>query len=224
MMKSADAATPFHFFTRLTLTILTGRRAATLGELLQGLRELPESVIYQHTHRYLFEHQYLVPEPPNDFAHWAAYMVGNESLGERLAAIDTIRYGSLEDLRSALISVLEKFSSKGERERQVPEGKEFHFMGALRFSVPTQHAARNLAEFSDSLRKVAISSLYLHVFEARLRPPLGKNDFSVWLERELRLTRLAARVAALDPYAMTLEGLRTRIIGLVEEERSRGQS
>lgn len=219
---NAEAKTSFHFFSRLTLTVLTGHNAATLGEFLQGLRVVPDSVIYQHTHRYVFEHQFLTPEPPNDFAHWVAYMVGNEALGERLAAVDTIRFGSLADLRSAFISVIEKYSSRSDLDRKVPEGKEFHFMGALRFSIPTPHGASNLAEFRDSLRRVAISSLYLHVYEARLRPPLGKNDFSLWFEQELRLPRLAAKVAALDPYTQTLEGLRTKIIGLIEEELPRG--
>jgi len=219
---SVDAKVPFHFFSRLTLTFLTGRSAATLGEFLEGLRIVPDSVIYQHTHRYLFEHQFLTPEPPNDFAHWVAFMVGNEALGERLAAVDTVRFGSLADLRGAFISVIEKFSSRSDLDREVPEGKEFHFMGALRFSVPTPHRAGNLVEFRDSLRQVAISSLYLHIFEARLRPPLGKNDFSLWFEQELHLKRLAARVAALDPYTQTLEGLRAKIIGLIEEELSSG--
>jgi hypothetical protein len=219
---STAAKMPFRFYTRLTLTVLTGRSASTLGELLQGLRDLPESVIYQHTHRYLFSHQFLVPEPPNDFGHWVAYMLGEEALGERLAAVDIVRFKSLADLRGALVSTIEKFSSKIDRDRRVPEGKEFHFMGALRFSIPTPYQACDLSEFLDSLRKVAISSLYLHVFEARLRPPLGKNDFSLWFDQELHLSQLAARVASLDPYMLTLEGLRTKIISFIEEELPRG--
>jgi len=219
---SANAGNPFHFFSRLTLTFLTGRSAATLREFLECLRVVPDSVIYQHTHRYLFEHQFLTPEPPNDFAYWVAFTVGNEVLGERLAAVDTVRFGSLADLRGAFISVIERFSSASDLDREVPEGKQFHFMGALRFSVPTPHRAADLIQFRDSLRQVAISSLYLHIFEARLRPPLGKNDFSLWFEQELHLPRLAAKVAALDPYTQTLEGLRAKIIGLIEEELHRG--
>jgi hypothetical protein len=216
------AHTPFQFYTRLTLTVLTGRSVATLGELLQGLRDVPESVIYQHTHQFLFSHHFLVPEPPNDFGHWVAYMLGEEDLGERLASVDVVRFKSLAELRNALIFTIEKSSARIDRDRRVPEGKEFHFLGALRFSIPTSHQAYTLAEFLDSLRKVAISSLYLHVFEARLRPPLGKNDFSLWFEQELHLSRLADAVALLDPYTQTLEGLRKKIIALVEEEMSHG--
>ena len=216
------AGTPFRFCTRLTLTLLTGKKAATLGELLEGLKAAPDSVVYQHTHRYLYQHQFLVPEPPNDFAYWTARMLVNEELGERLAAVDTVRFNTLAELREALVTVLEKHGPENERDRRVPEGKEFHFMGAVRFSVPTQHEAHDLAEFHDQLKQVSISSLYLHVFEARLRPPLGVNDFSYWFETELGLPVLAKKVSSLDPYTQTLEGLRAKIVRLVEEELSHG--
>jgi len=194
---SVDAKVPFHFFSRLTLTFLTGRSAATLGEFLEGLRIVPDSVIYQHTHRYLFEHQFLTPEPPNDFAHWVAFMVGNEALGERLAAVDTVRFGSLADLRGAFISVIEKFSSRSDLDREVPEGKEFHFMGALRFSVPTPHRR---ATWSNSGTRCGKSpsrvSTCTYSKLACGRP--GEKRFLLWFEQELHLKRLAARVAALD--------------------------
>ncbi len=212
------AQTPFRFCTRLSLTLLTGRKAASLGELVEGLKAVPDSVVYQHTHRYLYQHQFLVPEPPNDFAYWATHMLGNEELGEQLAAVDTVRFNTLAALRNALLAVLEKQVASSERARRVPEGKEFHFMGAVRFSIPTPHVARNLTEFHDQLKVVGISSLYLHVFEARLRPPLGLNDFSNWFQTELNLPRLAKKVSSLDPYTQTLEGLRSKIVRLVEEE------
>jgi hypothetical protein len=218
------ARTPFRFCARLSLTLLTGRKAASLEELVEGLKAVPDSVVYQHTHRYLYQHQFLVPEPPNDFAYWTAHMLGNEELGERLAAVDTVRFNTLAGLREALLAVLEKELAENEDDRRVPEGKEFHFMGAVRFSVPTPHVARDLAEFCDQLKVVSISSLYLHIFEARLRPPLGINDFSYWFETELDLPRLAKKVSSLDPYTQTLEGLRSKIVRLVEEELSYGQA
>jgi hypothetical protein len=102
-----------------------------------------------------------------------------------------------------------------ELDATVPPGKEFHFKGSRRFSLPAGPEARTLTEFLEGLQKTSISSLYLHVFEARLRPPLGVNDFSHWFENELGEKKLAADVARLDPYTQTLEGLRNRIAGLV---------
>lgn len=211
------ASEPFRFFTRLSLTLMTGIKAKDLKELLEHLKAVPEPVIYEHTHRFLQQHQHLVPEPPNDFSHWVTHMLQDEKLGERLAAIDTIRFRSLNDLRQAIVSVIENHLRGNNNLRQVPEGKEFHFMSATRFSIPTQYQVYDLAEFLDGLKKVSISSLYLHVFEARLRPPLGINDFSHWFETELGEKVLAKKVAGLDLYTQTLEGLRSRIIGFIEK-------
>lgn len=196
---------------------MTGIRAKNLRELLENLKTVPESVLYQHTHRFLQQYQYLVPEPPNDFAYWVTQMLQDERLGERLASIDTVRFSSLESLRQALVSVMEEHLKGGENSREAPSGKEFHFMRAIRFSVPTRHIAHDLSEFADCLKKVSISSLYLHIFEARLRPPLGVNDFSYWFETNLNEKDLARNVSGLDPYTQTLEGLRSRIIGFVEK-------
>jgi hypothetical protein len=195
---------------------LTGIKAKSLAELVEHLKEVPESVIYQHTHRFLQQHQYMVPEPPNDFADWVTYNLQDEKLGERLAAIDTVRFNSLNDLRQALVSAIEDHLKKEKNPRQSQEGKEFHFIRALKFSAPTPYEAYDLSEFMDCLKKVGLSSLYLHVFEARLRPPLGINDFSHWFETELQEKPLARKVASLDPYTQTLEGLRSKIVGLIE--------
>jgi hypothetical protein len=211
------AKEPFHFFTRLSLTVLTGIKAKDLRELLEGIKIVPESVIYEHTHRFLQQHQELIPEPSSDFAYWTTHMLQDEVLGERLAAIDTIRFTSLNELRQVLASAIENHLKKSGNARQVPAGKEFHFRRAIRFSVPTPYRAYNLAEFQDGLKRVSISSLYLHIFEARLRPPLGMNDFSQWLEAQLGEKALAKKVAGLDPYNQNLDGLRSRIAGFIEK-------
>lgn len=215
------ATEPFHFFTLLSLTVMTDIKARDLQELLEHLQTVPESVIYQHTHRFLQAHQYLVPEPPNDFADWVTHMIQDEKLGERLAAIDTVRFHSLEDLRQALVSTIEEYLPKASSPRQVPEGKEFHFMKAVRFSIPTSYVAYDLAEFAGCLKKLSIWSLYFHVFEARLRPPLGINDFSHWFATQLGETELAKQVERMDPYTQTLEGLRSKILGLVQKSLER---
>jgi hypothetical protein len=210
---SARAREPFRFFTRQALTVATGVKAADLKELLEGISGAPDAVIYFHTHRFLQTHQFLVPEPPNDFAYWVTEVAQDPALGERLAAVDTVSYASLRALREAFVSILKNAAAS----RRVPEGKEFHFLGAVRFSLPTPHEASTLEEFAAALRKVTISSLYLHVFEARLRPPRLANDFSLWLESQLGEKSLAEAIARLDPYNSTLEGLRARVLELIDK-------
>src|SRR5215813_11902395 len=47
---SAVARDAFRFYTRLTLTRLTGLRASDLAELMEHLRPVPPSVVFHHTH------------------------------------------------------------------------------------------------------------------------------------------------------------------------------
>jgi len=215
-MKLPRAGESFRFFTRLSLQVVTGVRATDLGELTEGIRSAPDSVIYTHTYRFLQQYQSLVPEPTNDFAVWAAESLQDEEAGEKLLAVDALRYDSIAELRQALLSTLDAHLHKRGASRRAPPGEEFHFMRSIRFSLPTPYAAGDLAEFSGALRLVSVSSLYLHVFEARLRPPLGLNDFSMWLDSELGERALAMKISRMNPYTQTLEALRARILKMVE--------
>jgi hypothetical protein len=195
---------------------MTGKRAKNLQELRDHLQQVPESAVYYHTHHFLQQHQFLTPEPPNDFAYWVTHVLKEEKVGEQLAAIDTIRFNSLASLREAILAALDQFLKKNPKLREAPAGEEFHFMRAILFNLPTQHVAYDLVEFEEGLRKVTIHSLYYHIFEGLLRPPLGVNDFSDWLENSLGEKELARRLTKLDPYTHTMEGLRKKIIQLVE--------
>lgn len=215
-MVAVRAKEPFRFYARLSLSVATGHKARNLQELIEGIRALPDGVIYEHTHNFIQQFQHIVPEPSNDFAVWVSNMLQDEILGEKLAALDIMRYPTIRELRGALLALLEAAASRDGR-WSVPEGEEFHFRSAIRYSMPTQIAAYTLAEFAQALERVPLSSLYLHIFEARLRPPFGVNDFSYWLEHELGEARMARLISRLDPYSRTLESLRSSIIKMTEE-------
>ena len=55
-MNLRKAKEPFLFFSRLSLTAATGVRAGDLGELLDGIKTVPDSAIYAHTHRFIQQH------------------------------------------------------------------------------------------------------------------------------------------------------------------------
>lgn len=202
----------FRFYTRLNLIELLGKQAKNVSELLKGLIQVPGSSIYYHTHRFLQQHHYLSPEPPNDFAFWVTNSLGLDRLGERLASVDTIKFRSIRDLREKFIEILEFYGrEKNSRNTDCQEGEEFHFMSCRTFILPTPYEARNLKEFREILQKVSINSIYFHIFEARLRLERGENDFSNWLE-EIGQKKLAREISRLDPYTITLEGLRKNLI------------
>jgi hypothetical protein len=204
----------FQFHTKLDQTILLGIKASTPSELLEGIRRVPRSSIYYHTHHFLQQHHYLSPEPPNDFAYWVSEMVNNPSLGEQLSSIDIIQFHKVSDIRSRFEEILVSHLSEGKESMASPPGEEFHFMASQTFALKTPYTAHNLSEFREILQKVTINSLYYHIFDAKLRLEKEENDFSLWF-RTLGKTALADDVLHLDPYTLTLEGLRMRIVDMV---------
>lgn len=204
----------FRFCAKLDQTILLGKRAGTLPELLEGIRTVPKSSIYYHTHRFLQAHHYLTPEPSNDFAYWCTEVLNDVLLGEQLSSIDIVGFNNIADLQARLAEIVAGQIRGRQRTSEAPPGEEFHFMASRLFVMQTQHVATTLAEFREMLKLVSTDSLYYHIFDAKLRLGNGENDFSSWF-RDLGNPALADEVTHLDPYTYTLEGLRKRLIVLV---------
>ena len=213
------AKEPFKFYTQLHMPELTGLKAANLQELLYLIKTVPGAVIYHHTHRFLQQHQYLSPEPPNDFAYWITGILGEEELGEALYSIDTIQYTSIRELRDEIIRTIENYVVKHPRSLQkfATPGEEFHFVKLVSFVFQTPYTASDLKEFQAVLQRVTINSIYFHMFESRLRIGRGTNDFSNWLDDSLSEKKLANKIASLDPYTHTMENLRITLIKLIEK-------
>jgi hypothetical protein len=206
----------FQFNTKLDQTILLGLKAKNLSELAAGIKKVPESSIYYHTHRFLRQHHFLSPEPPNDFAYWTTEVLNEQVLGERIRSVDIIQFHNLNELRKVFLDILMSHLQKADRQPTAPQGQEFHFMASRTFVLKTPYAAGSLKEFKEMLKLVSINSLYYHIFESKLRLEKQENDFSRWFS-DLGKTELADQVERLDPYTYTLEGLRSKLIQLVEK-------
>ncbi len=220
MPEIIKAKEPFCFHTRLHLTELTGLRATNLTQLLGLIKEAPGACIYHHTHRFLQQHQYLSPEPPNDFAYWVTEILGEDELGERLSSIATIRCLTIRSLRDKIIDTIDSYLQENvlAKLKFAREGEEFHFIKSVSFVIPTGYIANDLREFVEILKKVTIDSIYFHIFESRLRLEKGNNDFSNWIGNSLGYKELAYRISNLDPYTHTLEGLRSSLVAMTESK------
>lgn len=207
---------PFYFYTRCHLAKLLGLKARNPLELLEGLKQVPTSSIYYHTHRFLQQHHYLSPEPPNDFAYWIANVLNLKELSEAFASVNTVSFRNMEELRNQFIKILTEYISKGEPVVYSPLGQEFDFMSCATFILPTPYVAHNLKEFAEILSKVSISSLYFHIFEAKMRLEREENDFTAWF-KGIGEEKLVEELSGLDPYTITLEGLRQKIIRIVRK-------
>jgi hypothetical protein len=222
MPELAKAKEPFRFCTRLHLSELTGLRATTLGQLDAFIKEVPGSCIYHHTHRFLQQHQYLSPEPPNDFAYWVSETLGEDELGEKLVSIDTMQYSTIRELREKISVTIEDYLRLNPlaKLKFARNGEEFHFIKSVSFVLPTNYVIYDLVGFIEVLRKITIDSIYFHIFEARLRLEKATNDFSYWIENSLGDKELADQISGFDPYTCTLEDLRNRLIQIVEKKIS----
>jgi hypothetical protein len=209
----------FYFKTKLDQTTLLGLRAKNIPELLEGIRGVPESSIYYHTHKYLHQHHFLSPEPPNDFAYWISEVLNEARLGEIMSSVDIVQFHTLDDLRNRFVEILSEHLRENDKSPTAPQGQEFHFMASRMFVLQTPYVATGLGEFREVLQRVSVNSLYYHIFDAKLRLEKGENDFSRWF-RDLGKVQLADELARLDPYTYTLEGLRNKIIKLVESHDS----
>jgi len=214
------AVEPFRFYTRLHLSELTGLKASNLLELLNLIKEVPDSAIYHHTHRFLLQHQYLSPEPPNDFAYWVTAALGEDRLGEELASIDTMKYFNIRDLREKIVATIETYLKAYPKsaKRFASEDEVFYLIKCVSFIMPTAYVANDLREFVEILKKITIDSIYFHMFEARLRLGRKTNDFSLWIEGAIGDKDLAGKILKLDPYTYTLEDLRKTIIQMIEKK------
>ena len=219
MEKPAQAKESFRFYTRLNLSELIGLKASNLQEFLSIIKDVPDSCIYHHTHRFLLQHQYLSPEPPNDFAYWVTNSIGEKELGEDLSSIDTVQFNSINELRQAIISMVESYlkSDPAAKARSTDNNNAFCFMKSISFILPTGHSAGDLEEFVHILKNISIDSIYFHIFEARLRIGKKTNDLSYWIENSLENKKLADSISRLDPYTYTLDDLRRTIIEKVSK-------
>jgi len=206
----------FHFYAEFNLPVLLGIKTRTINGLLENLKTIPDSSVYYHTHRFLKQHHYLVPEPPNDFSYWIRNVLNMRELGELIASINISTYKSIEDLRAGLISKIENFLNKEAYEINCNEVDSFQFMSCKSFCIPLRYKASNLKEFADILENITVNSFYYHIFETQLRLGRQRNDFSEWFD-SIGKKELAEKVSSLDPYTTTLEGLRKNIIKLARE-------
>lgn len=215
LMKKAKE--PFRFCTRLNLLELTGEKARDLEELLNITREISGAVVYYHTHHFLQQQQYLSPEPPNDFAYWVTNVLRESELGEKLASINICEFNSIMAIRDKIVEIIQKDPAlKRNPLRTAPLGEEFTFKKTISFIFPTTYSANDLYEFVDILKKITVNSIYFHIFEARFRSEEGIGDFSNWIKNSAGDNLLANKIANLDPYTYTLEGLRANIIKIIE--------
>lgn len=213
---SRRAADPFEFKSAAHLLFIERERACNVGELAQALRSCPDESIFQHTFRTLEEHHFIKEGFSNDFAHWAYVELGEVGLGERLASLDVREFTSLATLRDRITEMVEDYAETNPKSREHQAVTPFYFCSSKTILLPPQRRASTLPEFVEALKAVSLHSVHYHFIEARLRRRLESNDFSIWLRRDLGVSKEASLLDQIDIYTSTLEGVRRKIIQILQ--------
>ena len=207
----------FQFRSSASLVMLTGRKAHNLEQFLELIETCSGSSIFFHTFSAFFKMRDAHVPFNTDFAMWTATMLNEKALAEKLMAIDLWEQTTVESLRSQLLELLKNYRKESPRAFEKTAEEPLYLHDMARVVYLTDRFAYDLKTFRDVLLTVSINSIYFHFVESRLESGLETNDFSVWVEHSLEMPELADRIGKIDLSVFTPEGLRGRILELIDD-------
>jgi len=190
-----------------------------LRELLGLIKTCSDSAIFYHTFSAFLKMREAEVPYNSDFAIWVSRSLNEKALAEKLMAIDLSEYNAIQNLRSRLAEVIQSYEEENPPAFQKDADEPFYLYDVMRVVYLTDKFAYDLLSFRDLLSTVSIYSIYYHFIESRLHTQLQTDDFSAWIEKSLGLPELAKRIRKIDLSVYNLEGLRARIIQLIDEYR-----
>jgi len=205
------------FRSSASLEKLTGRKAYTLAELLDMIRTCTESSIFYHTFSAFLKMREVRLPYNSDFASWVYGSLNEKALAEQMMAVDFFEYNTVESLRKRLRETIENYRSFRPTAFEKNADEPFYLHDVQRFVYLTDKFAYDLKSFRELLPTISLYSLYYHFIESRLETKLQSDDFSNWIEQSLAMPELAKRIRGIDIHVYTLEGLRERIMGHIDE-------
>ncbi len=196
--------------------IATGRRAQTLRELRNVIRDVHPGCIYHHFWGTLLRPQPTEREFNNDFATWCHSSLHDTPAAERLAVIDPASFSDIEQLRQELIEVIDERLDETELMLFTQADQQFHFARSIIVVFDTHRVLRHPDELLEVLPNLSVGSIFYHFIDARRREPVGKDDFSAWLGGvESEYAQLVGAIANIEPYFETLFAIRDRLTNVV---------
>lgn len=192
--------------------IATGRRAQTLRELRDIVRDVHPGCIYHHFWGTLLRAQFSDREYNNDFATWCHHSLHDNAVAERLAVIDPADYSDLEELRQELIEVIDERLDETELMLFARSDQQFHFARSVIVVFDTHKRLSHPRELVKALPQLSVGSVFYHFIDARTREPIAVDDFRAWLlGLGAEYSALCDSLAEIDPYFESLFTLRDRL-------------
>jgi hypothetical protein len=207
----------FQFRSSASLEKLTGRRAYTLAELLHLIHTCTDSSIFYHTFSAFLKMREVRVPHNSDFALWVYRNLGEKALAEKMMAVDFAEHSTVESLRRRLAGIIEGYQAFRPTAFEKSADEPFYLHDVQRVVYLTDKFAYDVKSFRELLPTISLYSLYYHFIESRLETKLQTDDFSNWIEKSLQLPQLANSIRGIDINAYTLEGLRSRMVQLIDE-------
>jgi len=197
--------------------IATGRRAQTLREMRNILRDMHPGSIYHHFWGTLLRPQSSDREFNNDFASWSSASLHDNRMAERLAVIDPMDFSDLEGLRQEIIEVIDERLDETEVVLFARADQQFHFVRSAIVVFDTHRRLAQPEELAAALPKMSVGSIFYHFIDARRRTEGGVDDFRAWLTGlGPNYADLCSVLAESDPYFDSLYSMRERLSQLFE--------
>ncbi len=200
------------------VAISTGIKAYILTELLEHLREVEAGCLYYHFWARQLRPSFDHPDFHNDFAAWAHRDLHDWVLAERLNLIAPHEFRNLEELREELINVIEeRIDESGDlpwRKAIAP----FHFVKSQLIILDTGKRVNEPKELVEVIPTLSQGSIFYHFIDARRRTPDRVDDFQAWFKAfSPQYDDLAAKLASIDPYFLTLTEIREQLTIVFKE-------
>lgn len=206
---------PFRVKDCSLVTIATGRHAQNLRELREHLAAVDPMCVYSHFWLSRLQARSAQLEFANDFAAWAHNALHDEVLAERLSMVDPSDYDDLEELRQAVLELVEQRLDEREMVPWARPGQRFDFLQAQVVVFDAGETVDRPEQLADSVRRWSAGSLFYHMIDARRRCPDRLDDVRAWLVAwGLGDSALVGELAALDWQLLTMAQLRDKVAAL----------
>ena len=217
MGKSKEKAPAFMVHDCALAALATGKRAQSLRELRELLRDIHPGCIYYHFWGVLMRPRFDNPEYLNDFAEWARHGLHDHVLAGRLAVINPAEFSDMEDLRAEL---LEQIEIRLDETESVPWSKpdqEFHFIHTHIVVFDTHRRIEVPKDLAIIASQMSQGSIFYHFIDARRRTPDSVDDFQAWIRSfGDEYDDLITQIRNIDPYFATLRDLRAQLADLMK--------
>ncbi|WP_045217099.1 DUF5752 family protein [Desulfonatronovibrio magnus] len=204
------------------IAIATGRRAFTLTELRNHIRDVGIDCIYHHFWGGLLGVSFEESEFNNDFAIWCRKHLHEPALGEQLSVIDPVEHKNLEDLRLEVLDVIDSRLDESDASLFLRAARPFDFLRSLLVIFDTGKKLIRPEDLPSVLPELTTGSIFYHFIDARCRLDGGLDDFRFWLSGfGEEYSTLCKKLSGIDPFFSSLSQVQEELTYVCKQHLNR---